>query len=65
MMTKRILKKMYRAYIFGTGLDNYKMRNGESWDKMIPAFARLPEKEREAIHQEWFNRQKKQCDLAA
>lgn len=58
-MTKGMLKTLYREYIFGAGTDGYKMKNGKSWDRMIPTFAfGLPESEREIIHQEWYDRNK-------
>jgi hypothetical protein len=54
-MTKKTLKKIYRDYIFGAGTDNYKMKDGSGWEKMIPMFAfNLKEEEREQIHQEYF-----------
>ena len=58
-MTKGTLKKLYREYIFGAGKDNYKMKNGKSWDTMVPTFAfSIPESEREVIHQELHNKDK-------
>jgi hypothetical protein len=58
-MTKRALKRLYREYIFGTGKDRHLMREGANWDDMIPVFAfGIPEKEREVIHLEWYNRDK-------
>jgi hypothetical protein len=53
-VTKKILKKIYREYIFGASKDHYKMRDGSSWDKMIPMFAfNLKEADREKIHDEY------------
>jgi hypothetical protein len=54
-MTKKTLKNIYRDYIFNAGKDNYKMKDGSSWDKMIPMFAfNLKEVDREQIHEEYF-----------
>lgn len=64
-MTKRALKKLYREYVFGAtaaNRDDYKMKNGDSWDTMMQLFTfNLPEKDREQIHQEYANR----CKIAA
>lgn len=48
-MTKRTLKKLYKAYINGDKLE------GVNWNDWLRPFAfYIPEDEREKIHKEYF-----------
>jgi hypothetical protein len=51
-MKKSRLLKLYRSYIFGEDVDGI-----DDWEKYIPAFAfKIPEAERQIIHDEYSNR---------
>jgi hypothetical protein len=52
-MTKGNLLKLYRSYIFGEDV-----KGVDDWEDLIPAFAfKIPEAERQVIHDEYLNRQ--------
>jgi hypothetical protein len=51
-MKKSRLLKLYRSYIFGEDV-----KGVGDWEKYVPAFAfKIPEAERQIIHEEYLNR---------
>ncbi len=46
---------LYHDYIFGAGKDDYRQKDGNTWETMIPIFARdVPEDDRLAIHKQYL-----------